>query len=250
MDARVSERRTVVAMLTSEAALVRFARAVLEPERKVLWGASVAADQASACDRADVVVAEFDAVDRDAFAAVGRAYPGAAMIALCPARREADCIAALDLDVDYLARPFSAVDLAARVRVAERKRFAATGLPRFYRHGPLAFDLMRRTLSIDGRAVTLAPSERDLFADLASRAGVVVAYDRLLRNVRFAGASRGRPALRSCVLRLRRKIEREPIRPEILLSEPGVGYRLAPPIEISSRRPRDAVPDEPKQSVE
>jgi len=246
MDARVSERRTVVAMLTSEAALVRFARAILEPGCKVLSLAPIAAGQAPACDRTDVVVAEFDAVDPDALAAVGRAYPGAAVIALCPARREADCIAALDLDADYLARPFSAADLAARVRVAEGKRFAAMGVPRFYRHGPLAFDLIRRTLSIDGRAITLAPSERDLFAHLAGRAGVVVAYERLLERAGLSGSPRGRQALRSCVLRIRRKIEREPFRPEILLAEIGVGYRLAPPTVGSFHRARDSLPNDPQ----
>jgi two-component system KDP operon response regulator KdpE len=230
-------------MLTGDVGLVRLARSILEPDFKVStvgpFGASSTGRLPAA---ADVVVAQLDAFDLDALAALRCAWPGAALIAVSPGRREVDCIAALDMDVDYLAQPFSRIDLAARVRVAERRRFAATGKPHYYRNGPLVFDLLRRTLSIAGRSVALTPREQTLFAELAARPGVVVGYAQLLSHIRTAGVARARPALRTCVLRLRRKIEREPLHPEILLSEIGVGYRLAPPIDSSFRRPRDSLP--------
>src|SRR5208283_4162792 len=208
-----------------------FLGSILEPDRRVIAAGPFGANPATGTPHADVVVVDLHAIDRDALAAAQRAHPGAAVIALCAEPREADCIAALEMGADYLPRPFSAADLAARVRVAELKRFAATGRPRFYRNGPLAFDLFSGRLSIDGEVVGLAPSELALFAHLAGRAGVVVAYERLLEEAGLAGSPRGRPALRSCVLRIRRKIEREPLRPEILLAEIGVGYRLAPPTD-------------------
>lgn len=236
MGARVNGRRTTVLMLMDEPALLRLARSILEPGRKVSGGARLGPESVTACS-SDVVVIELSAVDPDTLAAVQSAHPDAALIVLAPERRETDCIAALDMGADYLPRPFSPYDLAARVRVAELRRFAATGRPRFYRHGALAFDLFTGKLSINGRAVELAPSERTLFALLAARAGVVVDYQRLLEEAGLAGSRHGRPALRSCVLRLRRKIEREPLNPELLLAEIGVGYRLAPPTSGLRRAP-------------
>jgi two-component system, OmpR family, KDP operon response regulator KdpE len=246
MDARAYGRRTTVLMLTDEPALVRLARSILEPGRMVSGGAPLGPESLAAAGAADVVVIEVDAVDPDTLAEVRSAHPDAALIVLSPERRETDCIAALDMGADYLPRPFSSYDLAARVRVAELRRFAATGRPRFYRHGTLAFDLFNGKLSINGRAVALAPSERALLAHLAGRAGVVVAYRSLLEEAELAGSRHGLSALRCCVLRLRRKIEREPLHPEILLAEIGVGYRLAPPTSGTARRPRDCLPDDPK----
>jgi two-component system KDP operon response regulator KdpE len=220
----------LVLMLTSDSGLVRLARSILEPDFKVsavdFFGAS-STDLLPAA--ADVVVAQLDGFDPDTLAAVRRTWSGAALIAVSQGRRELDCIAALDMDVDYLAQPFSRIDLAARVRVAERRRFAATGQLRYYRNGPLVFDLVRRKLSIAGRPLALAPGEQTLLARLAAPPGVVVGYAELLSHGGTADVVRGMSALRSCVLRLRRKIEREPLHPEILLAEIGVGYRLAPP---------------------
>ena len=84
------------------------------------------------------------------------------------------------------------------------------------------------------------------FARLTGQAGVVVAYQRLLADGGPVGSARGRPALRCCVLRLRRKIKREPLHPEILLAKIGVGYRLALPTGGFSRRPRDSIPKNQK----
>ncbi len=246
MDARVYGRRTTVLMLMDEPALVRLARSILEPGRKVCGEATFRPESLASARAIDVVVIERNAVDPDALAKVQSAYPDAALIVLSPERRETDCIAALDMDADYLPRPFSPYDLAARVRVAELRRFAATGRPRIYRHRTLTFDLFTGKLSINGRAVALAPSERALFALLAARAGVVVAFESLLDEAGLAGSRHGRAALRCCVLRLRRKIEREPLHPEILLAEIGVGYRLALPTDGPVRRPRDSLPDDPK----
>jgi two-component system KDP operon response regulator KdpE len=246
MDAQVFERRTSVLVLTGEPGLVRLTRSILEPDRRVIAGGPFDANALAGPGQADVVVVDLHAIDRDALAAAQRAYPGAAVIALCAEPREADCIAALEMGADYLPRPFSATDLAARVRVAELKRFAATGRPRFYRNGPLAFDLFSGKLSIDGEAVQLAPSELVLLAHLAGRAGAVVAHERLITEAGLAGLTHGRPALRSCVMHLRRKIEPDPLHPEILLAEIGVGYRLASPTADPSRRPRDCLPNDPQ----
>lgn len=244
MDARIFHRRTLVVVLTGEPALVRLTRSILEPERNVRWGAPIGRQATTVPKVADIVIIDLDAVDPDTILTVQRAYPDAALLVLSPENRETECIAALETGADYLPRPFGPYDLAARVRVAELKRFAASGRPRFYRNGRLSFDQLNCKLTIDGCAVPLAPSEIALFSHLAARAGVVVGYDRLLEEAERDGRPRGRPALRSCVLRIRRKIEREPLRPEILLAEIGVGYRLAPSTDSSSRRARPLSDDQ------
>ncbi len=100
-----------------------------------------------------------------------------------------------------------------------------------------------------GRPAQAARYERrrlTVFARLTGQAGVVVAYLSLLEAARLAGSRHGRSALRCCVLRLRRKIEREPLHPEILLAKIGVGDRLSLPTGGFSRRPRDSIPKNQK----
>jgi len=239
MDTRVPGRRTNVLVLTSEVELARLARSILEPRCKVTAGELLRAKSAESDDAADIVIVDVESVDLAIVACVKRAYPSAQFIALCREYREADCIAVLDLGVDYLPRPFRAHELAARVRVAELRRFNATRRRRYYRKGPLVFDLFHRKLAIDGRPIALARSELAVLTLLASQAGTVVIYDRLLAELGLVGAENSRQALRTCVLQLRRKIEREKSRPEILLSEVGFGYRLAASMEGQPYRGTD-----------
>jgi DNA-binding response OmpR family regulator len=122
---------------------------------------------------------------------------------------------------------------------------------RFYRNGPLVFDLFEGALTIDGRPIALAPSEVALLLVLAAQPGVVAQYDRIFAELRLGGSERPRQALRSCIFGLRRKIERSSLHPEILLAEAGVGYRLAAPTEQPTHRARDSLPvdqerDEPQ----
>lgn len=89
------------------------------------------------------------------------------------------------------------------------------------------FDLFNRKLAIDGRPIDLSRSELAVLTLLASQPGMVATTERLLVELGLVGSENSRQALRSRVFRLRRKIEREALRPEILLSDAGVGYRLA-----------------------
>ena len=102
------------------------------------------------------------------------------MIAISKKYREADCIAILDVDVDYLPRPFSAWDLTARVRVAELRRFKAAGHKRFYRHGSFVVDLFDRTVALDGELIALAPSELNVLMHLASKPELAATFRDVL----------------------------------------------------------------------
>ena len=175
----------------------------------------------------DVVIIDLEPFDLDAIARVRRTHPDAEVVAICGEYREADCIEVLQRGADYLARPFRKDDLLARLRVAELRLFNATGRPRYYRHGPLVLDLFDRKVFVDGQPIALSPPQRKVLMLLASRPGVPVSYDRILSELGATDSSTGRNVLRALVLRLRRRIERNPRHPEVLLAEVGFGYRLA-----------------------
>jgi two-component system, OmpR family, KDP operon response regulator KdpE len=242
MGARISRHRTTVLVLSRDAGLVRLAQSILEPACAVIGGAHPDGNGDVREEQTDIAIIDAESVDHDVILAARRACPGARVIALACEFREADCVAILDADADYLPRPFRAHDLAARVRVAELRRFNTTGRPRIYRKGRLAFDLFNRKLAIDGQPVILTPSELAVLLLLAGQPGLVAEHERLLAALGLDGSQNSRRALRSCVFRLRRKIERDSFHPEILLAEAGVGYRLAAPIEALQHRARDSLP--------
>jgi DNA-binding response OmpR family regulator len=232
MDSRASEARTRIVALTGEVGLLRLLRSILEPNAcKVVPGA-LTLDGAATGQPVDIVIVDLESFDRESLdlellSRLRRAYPGAEMIAISSEYREADCIAILDVDVDYLSRPFRAQNLTARVRVAELRRFKAGGHKRFYRHGSFVVDLFDRTVALDGQLIALAPSELNVLMHLASKPGLVTTFGDILAWTGRAGSASGRRAIRTSVFRLRRRIERDPRNPVVLLTEAGIGYRLA-----------------------
>jgi two-component system, OmpR family, KDP operon response regulator KdpE len=233
MGSSASKPRTRIVALTGEIGLLRLLRSILEPNGCKVFPGALALDGAASGQPVDIVIADLESFDRESvdlqlLSRLRRAYPGAEMIAISREYREADCIAILDVDVDYLPRPFRAQDLTARVRVAELRRFKVGGRQRFYRRGSFVVDLFDRTVALDGESIALAPFELSVLTVLASRPGRVTTFGDILAGVGRAGSASGRQALRMSVFRLRRKIERDPERPDLLLTEAGVGYRLAP----------------------
>jgi two-component system, OmpR family, KDP operon response regulator KdpE len=252
MGSSASRARTRIVGLTGEVGLLRLMRSILEPNGCEVVGGALALDGTVTGQPVDIVIADLESFDRegldlDLLTRLRRAYPGAEMIAISREYREGDCIAVLDVDVDYLPRPFSAQDLAARVRVAELRRFKAAGHKRFYRRGSFVVDLFDRAVALDGESIALAPSELSVLTVLASRPGCVTTFGDILAGVGRAGSASGRQAVRTSVFRLRRKIERDPKHPVILLTEAGVGYRLAPEKDDVSGRdlpPRRLEPEQ------
>jgi two-component system KDP operon response regulator KdpE len=143
--------------------------------------------------------------------------------------REQDKVAALDAGADdYLIKPFGAGELMARLRVALRRADTqrGTGEPVF-RVGELEADLGARRTRLAGAEVHLTPIEHRLLALLVRHAGMVVTHRQLLRDVWGPAYVEHTHTLRVHMASLRRKIEREPAKPRYLLTELGVGYRLA-----------------------
>ena len=143
--------------------------------------------------------------------------------------KEEDKIQALDVGADdYLTKPFGSGELLARIRVALRHsaESALDPLEAVVEVGPLRMDFASREVLLDGAPIHLSPNEYGLLAVLVRNAGKVLTHRQLLQEV-WGGVASAQPTyLRVYMASLRRKLEPDPARPRLLLTEPGVGYRL------------------------
>jgi two-component system, OmpR family, KDP operon response regulator KdpE len=131
---------------------------------------------------------------------------------------------------DYLVKPFSVKELLARMRVALRHRGAAAAAPaERYVHDELLVDVPAHRVTRRGEPVHLTPTEFKLLARLIRSAGQVVTHRQLLADVWGAEYIEHTHYLRLYMGQLRAKLEDDPADPRRLLTEPGVGYRLAEP---------------------
>ena len=150
-----------------------------------------------------------------------------AIIVLSARGEDRDKVTALDLGADdYLTKPFSMNELLARIRVALRHRPERAAVGPVIYAGPVMIDLARRVVTRDGTEVHLTPTEWQLLAELAREAGKVLTQRMLLQRVWGPEYADEAQYLRVYINQLRRKLEADPPRPRILITEPGVGYRF------------------------
>ena len=141
---------------------------------------------------------------------------------------EAGKVQALDFGADdYLTKPFGMDELLARMRAALRHQLQAHGERPVFRSGDLSVDLVRRIVKVGEREVKLSPKEYDLLRVLVQHAGKVLTHRFLLKELwdEMTDAQ----YLRVYVRQLRQKIETDPERPQFVLTETGIGYRLRAP---------------------
>ncbi|MFZ0666161.1 MAG: response regulator, partial [Acidimicrobiales bacterium] len=150
------------------------------------------------------------------------------VIILSAASAEADRVRALEIGADdYVTKPFSVRELAARVLAVGRRRDVAQDM---LRHGRVVIDLARREATVDQVLIDLTVEEFDLLAFLASRPTYVFSRAQLLRSLWHSNPSRRSVStVARDVGRLRSKIEENPRRPTLLKTVRGVGYRFDPP---------------------
>jgi two-component system KDP operon response regulator KdpE len=141
---------------------------------------------------------------------------------------EAGKVAALDLGADdYVTKPFGMDELLARMRAALRHQLQAHGEQPIFRLGDLSVDLVRRIVRKSDKEVKLSPKEYDLLRLLVQHAGKVLTHKFLLREL--WDDLTDTQYLRVYVRQLRRKIETDAERPQYIMTETGVGYRLRAP---------------------
>ena len=225
----------VVLVVEDEPQLRRFLRAALSDRyRLVEAGSAREAEQLAPGHNPELFLLDLGLPDGDGveLARRLREWTQAPIIVISARGREEDKVRALDAGADdYLTKPFGVNELLARMRVALRHAARpATGEVGPLELGPLQVDLARREVAVDGREVRLTPTEWKLLALFARHAGKVLTHAQILREVWGPNATEVHVA-RVHVAELRKKIEADPARPRLLVTEPGVGYRLRDRLE-------------------
>ena len=148
------------------------------------------------------------------------------IIVLSARGAENDQITALDAGADdFVPKPFSAGELLARIRAAVRRRSPRPQTESVRLPG-MEVDLKRRRAVLDGEEIRLSAREHTLLALLAQNAGGVVTHRQIIERVWGSDTNADTQFVRVLVGQLRQKLEADPSRPQIVCTEPGLGYRL------------------------
>lgn len=223
-----------VLVVEDEPPLQKFLRAALESNGYDVVEASngMQALRHASNDRPDLVLLDLGLPDLDGFEVTRRLreWTRIPIIIISARGQENDKVAALDAGADdYVTKPFGVPELLARVRVALRHAVATqtpSGDP-VLTFGPLCIDLANRRITKSGQEVHLTPNEFRLLAALAKYPGRVLTHRQLLHDVWGPGSGNESHYLRVYINQLRQKLEPDPAKPTLFLTETGVGYRFA-----------------------
>jgi two-component system, OmpR family, KDP operon response regulator KdpE len=228
---------STVLLIEDDSAIAQFVAASLSATglRPVHANCAAQAQQALALVTPALVIADLGLPDADGVDMItqwrGGALPATVPILVLSARtQEREKIAALDAGADdYLTKPFGAGELLARVRaLLRRASVSATPQPAPVLHiGPLTLNRSTHAVTLDGVALHLSPIEWRLLERLSRVPGQVLTHRQLLADVWGADQIDQLHYLRIYMGHLRAKIETDPAQPRYLLTELGVGYRLA-----------------------
>src|SRR5262245_55397723 len=226
-----------VLIIDDEARLRRFVRAGFELEGFTVYESENGEDgiRTATLKTVDLVILDLGLPDIEGDQVVERlrSWSTVPIIVLSVRNNEQDKVRLFDLGIDdYVVKPFAMAEFLARARAAVRRQSRnARGEP-IVTSGPLAVDLAARSVSIKGARIQLSPKEYRLLQVLAQHQGSVVTHQHLLKEVWGVTRAHDSHYLRIFIRKLRRKIEQDPTKPQILLTELGVGYRLAQTADV------------------
>jgi two-component system KDP operon response regulator KdpE len=223
--------KPVILLIEDERQMRRFLRVSLAADGYDLIEAETAAEglTLAAAHNPDIVLLDLGLPDGDGLQVTERLreWTRVPILVISARGQEADKIQALDAGADdYLTKPFGVGELLARIRVALRRAATADDGQAVFTLGELKVDLARRHVLVAQQEVHLTPIEYKLLALLVKHAGLVLTHRQLLREVWGPHHTEQTQYLRVYMGQLRHKLERDPSRPQYLLTEPGVGYRL------------------------
>jgi two-component system, OmpR family, KDP operon response regulator KdpE len=221
-----------VLVVDDEPAILRFLRpALVANEYEVATAGTVAeATKRIAAEVPDIVVLDLGLPDGDGKDVIARVreWSDVPIVILSARDREAEKIEALDLGADdYVNKPFGVGELMARMRTALRHRMQRRAETPVLRVGELEIDNVRHRVTRAGDEVKLTPKEFDLLFFLARQAGRVVTHKQILTAVWGPAHTEDTQYLRVYIGHLRQKIEMNPDDPRVIVTEPGIGYRIA-----------------------
>jgi two-component system, OmpR family, KDP operon response regulator KdpE len=227
-------RKPTVLVIEDEPEIRRFLRATLVSHEYRLFEAATGEEglREAGVRQPDIIVLDLGLPDMEGLEVIRRLreWTGVPIIVLSARGQEQDKIAALDKGADdFVSKPFGVGELLARLRVSLRhaeRTVREVGEPTFA-VGDVEVNLAQRRVLVGGKEIHVTPLEYRLLVTLVKHAGKVLTHRQLLREVWGPPYADQAHYLHVYMAQLRRKIEADPARPRYLLTEPGVGYRLA-----------------------
>ncbi|MCC6887450.1 MAG: response regulator [Hyphomicrobiales bacterium] len=224
--------KTRVLVVDDEPAILRFLKPALEANAYEISAAGSVADATKriAADVPDIVVLDLGLPDGDGKEVIRRVreWSDVPIVVLSARDREAEKIDALDLGADdFVNKPFGVGELMARMRAALRHRMQRNAEVPVVKISDLEIDSVRHRVSRRGEELKLTPKEFELLFFLARHAGKVLTHKQILTAVWGPAHIEDTQYLRVYIGHLRQKIETDPGDPRSIITEPGVGYRIA-----------------------
>jgi two-component system KDP operon response regulator KdpE len=221
-----------VLVVDDEVAILRFLKPALEANGYEMSSTATVADAVKriAAEAPDIVLLDLGLVDGDGKDVIRRVreWSDVPVIVLSAREREAEKIESLDLGADdYVNKPFNVGELMARMRTALRHRMKRNAETPVLRVRDLEIDAVRHQATRTGVEMKLTPKEFELLSFLAKNAGRVLTHRQILTAVWGVAHTADTQYLRVYIGQLRQKIEDRADDPQIILTEPGVGYRIS-----------------------
>lgn len=219
-----------VLVIDDDAQIRRHLRITLEKQGHIVHEAATAAEglDRAAQENPDIVLLDLGLPDRDGADALAdlRTWSSVPVIIISVRSAEEEIVRLLESGADdYIVKPFHTGELIARMNVIIRNRLPQEPNELFV-SGRLKVNLLNREVTVEGEPVKLTPIEYGLILMLVRNAGRVVTHGQLLREVWGPQIQKETNYVHVYITGLRKKIEKDPHAPELILTQPGVGYRL------------------------
>jgi two-component system, OmpR family, KDP operon response regulator KdpE len=219
-----------VLVIDDEAQIRRFLRAGFELHDYIVLEAENATLglRAATIEKPDLIILDLNLPDLDGSEVLERlrSWSNVPVIVLSIQADEHEKVRLLKLGADdYVVKPFGISELLARSESAMRRHIRSTNREPVVRAGPLSIDLVSRVVTLKGNRVQLTRKEYALLSALATHAGLVLTHQQLIDEI-WGNRAGNIQYLRILVRKVRQKVEIDPTRPTLIISESGVGYRL------------------------